>query len=99
MWGLPAKLFGPTVKAVCWNTDFSLRAVPAAIHSWESSCITIKIAEQIITSEFETHWELHSSGLVAHLNENLRELLHHYKKDISKELVIKFKTPSGDNTW
>ena len=25
--GLPARLFGPTVKAVCWNIAFCLRAV------------------------------------------------------------------------
>ena len=39
MRGLPARLFGPTVRAVSWNSDFSLRAVPAANHSWESSCL------------------------------------------------------------
>ena len=28
---LPAKLFGPIIRAVCWNIDFYLRAGPAAI--------------------------------------------------------------------
>ena len=39
MRGLPARLFGPTVKAVCWTIAFYLRAVPAAIYSLESSCL------------------------------------------------------------
>ena len=33
MRGLPERLFGPTVRAVHWNTDFYPRAVPAAIYS------------------------------------------------------------------
>ena len=33
MRGLPARLFGPTVRAVCWNTDRYQRALPAAIYS------------------------------------------------------------------
>ena len=32
--GLPVKLFNPTVRALSWNIDFYLRAVPAAIYSW-----------------------------------------------------------------
>ena len=39
MRGLPVSLFGPIVRAVCWNIDFCLRAVPAIIYSWESSCV------------------------------------------------------------
>ena len=39
MRGLLARLFGPTVKAVCWNIDFYLRVVPAAIYSWDNSCV------------------------------------------------------------
>ena len=39
MRGLPARLFGPTVRAVCWNINFCQRAVPAAIYSWEISCM------------------------------------------------------------
>ena len=34
---LPVRLFGPTVKAVCWNIAFCLRAVPAAFYNWECS--------------------------------------------------------------
>ena len=40
MRGLPVRLLGLTVKAVCWNIDFYLKAVPAAIYSWESSCVS-----------------------------------------------------------
>ena len=39
MRGLLARLFGLTVKAVCWNIAFCLRAVLAAIYNWESSCV------------------------------------------------------------
>ena len=39
MRGLLGRLFGPIVKAVCWNIAFCLRAVPAAICSCESSCV------------------------------------------------------------
>ena len=39
MKGLIVRLFGLTVKAVCWNTDLDLRAVPAAIYRWECSCM------------------------------------------------------------
>ena len=39
MRGLPARLFGPTVRFVYWNSDFYLRAVLAAIYRWESSCV------------------------------------------------------------
>ena len=38
MRGLPERLFGPTVKAICWNIACCLRAVPAAVYSWETSC-------------------------------------------------------------
>ena len=41
MRGLPAILFGPTVKAVCWNIAFSLKAVHAAIYSWECACVHV----------------------------------------------------------
>ena len=39
MRGLLARQFGPTVRAVSWNTDVYLRAAPIAIYSWESSCV------------------------------------------------------------
>ena len=39
MRGLPVRHFGPTVKAVCLNIVFCLRAIPAANYSWESSCL------------------------------------------------------------
>ena len=40
MSGLSARLFVPTVKAVCWNIDFNQRALPAAIYSWETyACV------------------------------------------------------------
>ena len=37
MRGLPARLFGPTAWAVCWNIALFLRRIHAAIYSWESS--------------------------------------------------------------
>ena len=39
MRGLPERLFSPPVKAAYWNIVFCLRAVPAAIYSWKSSCM------------------------------------------------------------
>ena len=39
MRGLPMRLFGPTVRAVCSNIDFYQRALPAAIYRWEISCV------------------------------------------------------------
>ena len=36
---LSVRLFGPTVKAVCWNIAFCLNAVPTAIYCWEKSCV------------------------------------------------------------
>ena len=33
MRGLPARLFGPIARDVCWNNDFYLRAVPAVINN------------------------------------------------------------------
>ena len=39
MRGLPARLLGPTVRAVSWNIDFYLRALPVAIYYWECLCI------------------------------------------------------------
>ena len=39
MRGLLVGLFGPTARAVCWSIDICLRAVPAAIYSWESSYV------------------------------------------------------------
>ena len=46
---LPARLFGSIVRAICWNTDFYLRAVPAAIYSWESSCVRGEITTTYFT--------------------------------------------------
>ena len=37
MRGLPARLFGPTVKAVCWNIARCQRVEPATIYSCENS--------------------------------------------------------------
>ena len=31
--------FGSNSRAVCWNITFCLKAVPAAIHKWESSYV------------------------------------------------------------
>ena len=39
MRGLPARVFGPTVKSVCWNIVFFLRAIPATIYKKESLCV------------------------------------------------------------
>ena len=36
---LAARLFGPILKAVSWNIALCLRAVPAAVFSWESPCV------------------------------------------------------------
>ena len=36
---IPARLFGPTLKAVCRNIDSCLRVVPASIYDWEISCV------------------------------------------------------------
>ena len=32
MRGLPVRLFGPTVRSICRNIAFNLRAVPAIIY-------------------------------------------------------------------
>ena len=45
---LPARLYGPTVRAVYWNISFYLKAVPAAIYSCESSCVRAQITITII---------------------------------------------------
>ena len=39
MRGLPVRLFSLIARAISWNSDFYLRAVPAVVYWWDNSCV------------------------------------------------------------